>query len=60
MELEMPTQKLDRTGTKITIISNGDIFKSQCEALVNPVNTKGVVNYLATSLPSLVDQTQVI
>ena len=43
MELEMPTQKLDRAGTKITIISNGDIFKSQCEALVNPVNTKGVM-----------------
>lgn len=39
----MPTQKLDRTGTKITIVTNGDIFKSQCEALVNPVNTKGVM-----------------
>ena len=43
MELDMPTQKLDRTGTKITIISNGDMFKSQCEALVNPVNTRGVM-----------------
>ena len=43
MELDMPTQKLDRTGTKITIISNGDIFNSKCEALVNPVNTKGVM-----------------
>ena len=43
MELEMPTQKLDRVGTKITIISNGDIFNSKCEALVNPVNTKGVM-----------------
>ena len=43
MELEMPTQKLDRVGTKITIASNGDIFKSKCEALVNPVNTKGVM-----------------
>lgn len=43
MELDMPTQKLDRTGTKITIISNGDMFNSKCEALVNPVNTKGVM-----------------
>lgn len=43
MELEMPTIKLDRIGTKITIITNGDIFKSQCEALVNPVNIKGVM-----------------
>ena len=43
MELDMPTQKLDRVGTKITIISNGDIFNSKCEALVNPVNTKGVM-----------------
>ena len=41
MELDMPT--LDRDGTKITIVSNGDIFKSKCEALVNPVNTKGVM-----------------
>lgn len=41
MELDMPT--LDRVGTKITIVSNGDIFKSKCEALVNPVNTKGVM-----------------
>lgn len=32
-----------RAGTKITIVSNGDIFKSQCKALVNPVNTKGVM-----------------
>ena len=43
MEIDMPTQKLDRAGTKITIISNGDIFKSKCKALVNPVNTKGVM-----------------
>lgn len=43
MELEMPTQKLDRAETKITIISNGDMFNSKCEALVNPVNTKGVM-----------------
>lgn len=41
MELDMPT--LDRVGTKITIVSNGDIFKSKCEALVNPVNIKGVM-----------------
>lgn len=41
MELDMPT--LDRLGTKITIVTNGDIFKSQCEALVNPVNIKGVM-----------------
>ena len=46
MELDMPT--LDRVGTKITIVSNGDIFKSKCEALVNPVNTKGVINYSVT------------
>ena len=39
----MPTQKLDRAETKITIISNGDMFNSKCEALVNPVNTKGVM-----------------
>ena len=39
----MSTPKLDRIGTKITIVSNGDIFKSQCEALVNPVNIKGVM-----------------
>ena len=39
----MPTPKLDRLGTKITIISNGDMFNSKCEALVNPVNTKGVM-----------------
>ena len=39
----MPTQKLDRTGIKITIISNGDMFNSKCEALVNPVNTRGVM-----------------
>lgn len=39
----MPTPRLDRGGTKITIVSNGDIFKSQCEALVNPVNIKGVM-----------------
>jgi Predicted phosphatase homologous to the C-terminal domain of histone macroH2A1 len=43
MEIDMPTPQIDRAGTKITIISNGDIFKSQCEALVNPVNTKGVM-----------------
>lgn len=43
MELDMPTQKLNRVGTKITIISNGDMFKSKCEALVNPVNIKGVM-----------------
>lgn len=41
MELDMPT--LDRVGTKITIVSNGDIFKSKCEALVNPVNIKGIM-----------------
>lgn len=41
MELDMPT--LDRVGTKITIVTNGDIFNSQCEALVNPVNTRGVM-----------------
>lgn len=29
--------------TRITILSNGDIFTSSCEALVNPVNTKGVM-----------------
>ena len=39
----MPTTKLDRMGTKITIVSNGDIFNSKCEALVNPVNIKGVM-----------------
>ena len=43
MELEMPTQKLDRVETKITIVSNGDIFNTECEALVNPVNIKGVM-----------------
>ena len=43
MELDMTTPKIDRAGTKITIVSNGDIFKSQCEALVNPVNTRGVM-----------------
>lgn len=43
MELDMPTQKIDRLGTKITIVSNGDIFNTKCEALVNPVNTKGVM-----------------
>lgn len=43
MELDMPTTKLDRMGTKITIVSNGDIFNSKCEALVNPVNIKGVM-----------------
>lgn len=43
MEIDMPTPKLDRLGTKITIISNGDMFNSKCEALVNPVNTKGVM-----------------
>lgn len=41
MELDMST--LDRVGTKITIVSNGDIFKSKCEALVNPVNIKGIM-----------------
>lgn len=41
MELDMPT--LDRVGTKITIVSNGDIFNTECEALVNPVNIKGVM-----------------
>lgn len=41
MEIDMPT--LDRVGTKITIVSNGDIFKSKCEALVNPVNIKGIM-----------------
>ena len=43
MEIDMPTPQIDRLGTKITIVTNGDIFKSQCEALVNPVNTKGVM-----------------
>ena len=41
MELDMPT--LDRVGTKITIVSNGDIFNTKCEALVNPVNIKGIM-----------------
>ena len=41
MELDMPT--LDRVGTKITIVSNGDIFNTECEALVNPVNIKGIM-----------------
>lgn len=39
----MPTLKIDKAGTKITIISNGDMFNSKCEALVNPVNIKGVM-----------------
>lgn len=43
MELEMSTTKIDRVGTKITIVSNGDIFNTECEALVNPVNIKGVM-----------------
>ena len=43
MELDMTTPKIDRMGTKITIVSNGDIFNTKCEALVNPVNTKGVM-----------------
>lgn len=43
MELDMTTPKIDRMGTKITIISNGDIFNSKCEALVNPVNIKGIM-----------------
>lgn len=43
MEIDMPTPQIDRLGTKITIVTNGDIFKSQCEALINPVNIKGVM-----------------
>ena len=43
MELEMSTTKIDRVGTKITIVSNGNIFNTECEALVNPVNIKGVM-----------------
>lgn len=43
MELDMPTPRLDRIGTKITIVSNGDIFNTECEALVNPVNIKGIM-----------------
>jgi appr-1-p processing enzyme family protein len=43
MELEMSTTKIDRVGTKITIVSNGDIFNTECEALVNPVNIKGIM-----------------
>lgn len=43
MEIDMPTPQIDRLGTKITIVTNGDIFKSQCEALINPVNTRGVM-----------------
>ena len=39
----MSTTKIDRVGTKITIVSNGDIFNTECEALVNPVNIKGVM-----------------
>lgn len=31
------------SNTKITIVSNGDIFKSKCKAIVNPVNTKGAM-----------------
>ena len=34
---------MNKAGTKITIVSNGDIFKSKCKAMVNPVNTKGVM-----------------
>lgn len=43
MEIEMSTTKIDRVGTKITIVSNGNIFNTECEALVNPVNIKGVM-----------------
>lgn len=39
----MSTTKIDRVGTKITIVSNGDIFNTECEALVNPVNIKGIM-----------------
>ena len=39
----MATPQIDRIGTKITIVSNGDIFNTECEALVNPVNIKGVM-----------------
>jgi len=43
MKIDMPTPQIDRMGTKITIISNGDIFNTECEALVNPVNIKGIM-----------------